>query len=62
MDYIIHIDTVRMELFILYYKGSQVELSKIWCISDPEDCFILANSVGPNLGIHCLQSTWIETG
>ena len=28
MDFSIHIDTIRMDLSILYFKGSQVEISK----------------------------------
>ena len=32
-------DTKSMRLPIVYFKGSQVEFSKLWCISDPEDYF-----------------------
>ena len=29
MDFSIHVDRIRMELTILYFKGSQVEISKL---------------------------------
>ena len=35
MDLPRHIDTTSMELFIVYFKGSQVEISKFLCISVP---------------------------
>ena len=44
MDYAIHINTISMELSILYSKGLLVKISIKWCISVPEDLFILANS------------------
>ena len=44
MDYPIHIDTIRMELSLFYFKELQVKISIKSCISVPEDCFILANS------------------
>ena len=51
----ITLDTISMGLSILYFKGSQVESSKLWCISVPESCFIiLANSVDPD--IMCISS------
>ena len=34
-----HIDTVSMELTILYYKGLRSKISIQRCISVPEDCF-----------------------
>ena len=46
-----------------YFKGSQVRITQLWCISVPEDCLYL-NSVDPdemtyyaafNLGLHCLS-------
>ena len=63
MDYPIHIDTISMELSILYFKGLPVKMSITWCNSVHEDCvFILANSADPDemlpnaafhLGLHC---------
>ena len=47
----------------MYFKGSQVEFSKLLCISAPEIVLILANSAEPDemqhyaafhLGLHCL--------
>ena len=52
-----------MDLYILYFKGSQVQISKFQYISAPEDCFFLTNSVDPDeiqhhvvfhLGLPCL--------
>ena len=48
MDVPIQIDTVSMELPIVYFKESHVEISKSWsCISFPEVVLIfnLENSV-----------------
>ena len=39
MDFPIHIDTISMWLPIVYFKGSQVEFSNLWCISVPEGSF-----------------------
>ena len=37
-----HVDRMSMELPILYLKGgSQVEISKLWYISDMKVCFYL---------------------
>ena len=59
MDFPIHIDTISMGLPILYFKGSQVEISnydvrgtgrnfQLCCISVPEGCFnLFSNSAGP---------------
>ena len=44
MDFPIHIDTISMGLPIVYFKGSQVEFSILWCIFVPEDHFNLASS------------------
>ena len=55
-----------MDLSILYFKRSHVEISKFQYISVPEDCFYLIeqNSADPDemlhhaafhLGLHCLQ-------
>ena len=38
LDYPIHIDTISMELSILYFKGLSVKIS-IKYLSVPEDCF-----------------------
>ena len=37
----VYIDTKSKGLPILYFKGSQVDASKLWCISVPEDRFNL---------------------
>ena len=37
-----HIDTIRMGLPIVYFKGSQVEIFKLSCIPVLEDCFDLS--------------------
>ena len=39
MDFPIHVGPLSMELPIVYLKGSQVEISKKWCISVHEGCF-----------------------
>ena len=36
-----HVDRISMKFFILYFMGSQVEISKLRCISVPEGCFYL---------------------
>ena len=63
MDFPIHIDTIRMELPIVYFKGSQVDISKSWCVLFLKIVLVLANSVDPDemqhcaafhLGLHCL--------
>ena len=41
MHFIIHIDTISMGLPILYFKGSQVEILKLLCISVPNGYFKL---------------------
>ena len=47
MGYSIHFDTISMGLPILYFKGSQVEVYKLWCISVPEGCFNLGKQCRP---------------
>ena len=42
MDFSIHIDAIRIGLPILYFKGSQVEVSRLLCFS------------AFHLGLHCL--------
>ena len=44
MDYPIHIDTICMELSILYFKGLQVKLSINDVLLSLTIVFILANS------------------
>ena len=44
MDFPIQFDTISMGLPIVYFKGSQLEFSKLLDISVPEDCLILAKS------------------
>ena len=41
MDFLRHVNRITMELCILYFKGSQVEISKILCISVMKIVFIL---------------------
>ena len=52
-----------MILPIVYAKGSEVDFSKLWCISVPVVCFNRANSEDPDemqlyaafhLSFHCL--------
>ena len=63
MDFPINIDTISMGQPIVYFKGSQVDFSKLSCISLSEDFIILAKSADPDemqygaafhLGLHCL--------
>ena len=63
MDYPNHIDTIRMELCILYLKGLLVKISIRWCISFADIFFYHRNNADsdempPNaafhLGLHCL--------
>ena len=63
MDFPMHVDIISMKLPILYFKGSKVEISKLWCISVTKNCFCLWNSGDPdeklhyaafNLGLLCL--------
>ena len=63
MDFSIHLDTISMGLPIVYFKGSQVKVPKLWCISVPEGFLILANSADPDemqhyaafhQSLHCL--------
>ena len=59
MDFPLHIDTISMDLSILHFKGSQVELSNL----SLKIVFILANSADPDempnygafhLSLYCL--------
>ena len=58
MDFPIYIDTFSIGHPIVYFKGSQVDFSKLWCISVLDGCFILANRVDPD-GIIMLQFIWV---
>ena len=66
LDFPIHIDTISMGLPIVYFKGSQVDFSKlhVWCIFVPEGCFNLSKQCRPDkmqhyaafhLGFHCMS-------
>ena len=63
----IHIDTINMDLSILFFRGHRSEFQHI---SVPEDFFILANSANPDemphyaafhQGLHCLPK-YLFTG
>ena len=66
MDFPIHVDTMSMGLSIVYFKGSQLKFSKVWCVSVSESCFIFnSKQCRPwwnaalcckwlQLGLHCL--------
>ena len=41
MDFPMHVDRISMELPILYFKGSRVEVSKLLCISVEKICLYL---------------------
>ena len=41
-----------MALSIIYAKGSQVNISQLWCIYVPEGCFTIANSVENDEIVH----------
>ena len=47
MDFPIHLDTISMGLPIVYFKGSRVEFSRLWCISVPEGCLTLKKQCRP---------------
>ena len=62
MDFPIHIDTISLGLPIMFFKGSQVDVSKLYCISVPEGCFNLSKQCRPyemqhnaafHLDLHC---------
>ena len=72
MDFPIHIDTISMDLSILYFKGHRSKFLKIEHISVPEDCFyLMANSADPDemphyaafyLGLYLFTGTQNEKG
>ena len=47
MDNPIHIDTVKMELIILYLKGFQVKISIKWCIFGSRRLFYFGKQCRP---------------
>ena len=49
MDFPIDTNTISMGLPVMCYKGSQVEFSKLWCISVPEGCFNLSKQCRPTV-------------
>ena len=49
MNYPLYIDTIRMELSNMYFKGFIVKISIKRCISVSEDFFIFANSADPDV-------------
>ena len=53
MDYPMHIDRISIGLSIVYFKGSHVEFSRLWCISVHEDFLILVSNADL-LGLGCL--------
>ena len=56
VDFPIHIDTISIGFSILHFKGSQVEVSEIWCISALKVVLIIANSVDPDKMQHyCIR-------
>ena len=64
MSYLISIDTISMELSIMYIKALPVKISIKLCIFSLEIVFILAYSVDPDemlpcatfhLGLHCFR-------
>ena len=63
MYFPMQIKAIKMWLFIMYFKGSHVNIFRLLCISVPQDCFYL-NSVDPDImpqyaafhqGLHCLS-------
>ena len=64
VDFSIHIDTISMGLPILYFMGSQIQVSKLWCICAFNVVLVLVNCADSDemqhdaafhLGLHCLQ-------
>ena len=63
MDFLLHIDTISMELPIVYFKGSQEEFLNHDVFLSLKVVLFLANSADPDemqhnaafhLGLHCL--------
>ena len=57
MDSPIHINAIRIGSFIIYWKGPQVEISLLWCISVPEDIIFVNNAVTDYMS-HSVQFHW----
>ena len=47
----IHIDTISIGLSTVYFNGSQVELSKLWCSFVPDE---MPHYAAFHLGLNCL--------
>ena len=45
MDFPMYVERIRMNWPILYFKGSQVKISKLWCIAATKICFYLWQTV-----------------
>ena len=50
-----HINAIRMGFSNIYFKGSQVRISKLCCISFPENCFDLGRKAF-HLGLNCFPN------
>ena len=59
MDFPIHIDTISMDLSILHFKRSQLEISKFQYISVLKIFFIFAN-IGADPVFTVCQSTCLQ--
>ena len=44
----VYVDRISIELSILHFKGSQIEITKLLRISVTNICFIFANSANPD--------------
>ena len=69
MDFPIQIHRIRMGLFIIYFKGTQVKFSNDYVFQSLKKVFIIANSAGPDemqhyaafhLGLHCLPNCLLK--
>ena len=63
MDFPIQVYTIRMGLFIIYFKGLNVKISKKSCTSVHDNFVYPSSSAGPvempqfvafHMGLHCL--------
>ena len=66
IDFPIHIDTIKMRLTIVFFKGLQVDFLNYDVFLSLKFVLILANSVDPDktqlyavfhMGVHCLLRT-----
>ena len=48
IDFPIYIYMIRKDLYILCFKRSQVEISKFWYVSVPEDCLHFSKQSRPS--------------